>query len=685
MSSPRAPVSLKTARTLDFDSSSSRMGMSPRAVGLMPSFESSEDSPPPRRSNVNGSGGISSGDVRNKRNSNIEFSTWGTPGSMRPIVGSPSLVDDFPVAAPREKLESVEVVPLRSSTPPTQPIVNLKPQPVEMAPWSPVLPTATTQVIAIGEGLGGGPQRDEKGRKINKKKWMQDDPLNEGFPGAGAAVEEGDGKKGGNYKKRWSRSVVDFFSDKSGTTVPVKETTPVTAPAPKRFSTQLKSLSLVNLLSTSGKNKEGQGDSPVTPTSSDGNAVAALDSGARSSPPPDVPERSSSHRNSAYLRRRARLSPAAENNKSKLSHSPSLPALREQSEYQRGAAEKVQTWLTSAPTNGRRTSASSNAGLGFSTDSSQDGATLVGSPVMPSESEVPRKQSPLVKRFPGLFRKSKSFSGSEQQNLSDRQGQQRPAHSRAASSSSSFNSDSSKGSFLYRLRNASTTSLARLSGSNKKEEIPHYARTSASRPTSSLGWNSNRQEQNEAEDEEVAGAAEIEGQPTRKSSGDTTSSTHSPMPIVDEGEEENGDLMPPSGTRFLEVNLQSGLFSVEELMSELNQGPGGSPTETEVDLRRRSDIQRDPVGRSSFDTAGTEQTTMSYISGTTGDIHEAAIGHVVSAPFLPKDPSSPIRLAFPAPPARATSPIPSGARTPTLDGSVTPKMMTGRRLEFGSD
>lgn len=69
--------------------------------------------------------------------------------------------------------------------------------------------------LGIGEGFGGGPQRDERGKKIDAKRWRLADPLTNASPRTAVDVYTNDkpGKSKAGLKERFSQSVLNLLGD----------------------------------------------------------------------------------------------------------------------------------------------------------------------------------------------------------------------------------------------------------------------------------------------------------------------------------------------------------------------------------------------------------------------------------------------------------------------------------------
>lgn len=190
------------------------------------------------------------------------------------------------------------------------------PEPVSYKPVSfrTMSPPPPVGVIGLGEGLAGGPQRDTRGKKIDLNRWRRADPLVVGRPSEAAAVTATASPAKPTFKKRFSQSLLNLLGDSSGEKSRQQEEAvdPFAADVPQPMPVA-KSSALSKIFSF-GRNASKLALVDTAPSSS-GDA------------PPAVPERSSSHRNSAFLRQRQRQ--RINEPLSRIPYSPSMPMLVE--------------------------------------------------------------------------------------------------------------------------------------------------------------------------------------------------------------------------------------------------------------------------------------------------------------------------------------------------------------------
>lgn len=222
--------------------------------------------------------------------------------------------------------------------PPLSPLavpVSLEPVSHEPVSFRPMSPPPPVGVIGLGEGLAGGPQRDTRGKKIDLNRWRRADPLVVGRSADASAAAVNTSPAKPTFKKRFSQSLLNLLGDSSGEKSKQQEESadPFAADVPQP-ATVAKPSTLSKIFSFGRNASKLQLVDPVPQNDVDA--------------PPPVPERSSSHRNSAFLRQRQRQ--RINDPLSRIPYSPSMPMLVESgsSNEMISSQTRVLSWLSAS-------------------------------------------------------------------------------------------------------------------------------------------------------------------------------------------------------------------------------------------------------------------------------------------------------------------------------------------------
>lgn len=203
-------------------------------------------------------------------------------------------------------------------------------------------------VIGLGEGIAGGPQRDERGKRIDLRRWRMADPMTADNPRTAVDVytNADQEKQKPGFKKRFSQSVLNLLGDKKSS-----KNQEVTGHEMLQSQPAKKNLkrSVSDLLGLSGRTRTYDWDQPqgshVTLKATGNNfkrsesspANLAAIAGTRS---PLLPFLQRSHRNlpSQQMRKQASGLPA----------SPSMPALSAILNRKDSPDLRIQNWLNAS-------------------------------------------------------------------------------------------------------------------------------------------------------------------------------------------------------------------------------------------------------------------------------------------------------------------------------------------------
>lgn len=209
---------------------------------------------------------------------------------------------------------------------------------------------AASGVIGLGEGIAGGPQRDERGRRINLRRWRKADPmLADGLRTAVDVYTNGEPEKQRTgFKKRFSQSVLNLLGESKK---PSKNGQVVSPPQSKPVKKELRR-SVTDLLGLSGRTRTYDWNQPQDSPGALVTAKQRLNSFKRSESTPInlsvavstgpswLPFLQGSHRNLPSQETRKQIS--------RLPASPSMPALSASLNRKASPDMRIQDWLNAS-------------------------------------------------------------------------------------------------------------------------------------------------------------------------------------------------------------------------------------------------------------------------------------------------------------------------------------------------
>lgn len=209
---------------------------------------------------------------------------------------------------------------------------------------------AASGVIGLGEGIAGGPQRDERGRRINIRRWKKADPmLANGTRTAVDVYTNGEPEKQRTgFKKRFSQSLLNLLGESKK---PSKNGGAVNRPQPKSVKKELRQ-SVTDLLGLSGRTRTYDWNQPQDSQGALATAKQRLNPFRRSESTPINLSVGASTRSSSlpFLQRSHHNLPSQETRKpiSRLPASPSMPALSSSLNRKASPDLRIQDWLNAS-------------------------------------------------------------------------------------------------------------------------------------------------------------------------------------------------------------------------------------------------------------------------------------------------------------------------------------------------
>ncbi|KAI5454573.1 hypothetical protein NCC49_003467 [Naganishia albida] len=214
-------------------------------------------------------------------------------------------------------------------------------------------------VIGLGEGIAGGPQRDERGKKIDSRRWRMADPMLLGKPRTAVDVYTNDnsGKQKTGFKEKFSQSMLNLLGEtkKSKRQQADGAAGAETSQWPRKMTKKEKRKSVTDLLGPSVPRATYEWTQPKSPQANTPGAKArAFFKRSESTPAqlaemanprhvgsPPLPDPSLSRR-SRFFSSRTRNEPRS------LPVSPSMPALSASLHGQSSSDLRIQTWLNAS-------------------------------------------------------------------------------------------------------------------------------------------------------------------------------------------------------------------------------------------------------------------------------------------------------------------------------------------------
>lgn len=219
----------------------------------------------------------------------------------------------------------------------------------------------TPGVIGLGEGIAGGPQRDERGKRIDSRRWRIADPMLLGKPRTAVDVYTNDnsGKPKTGFKEKFSQSMLNLLGDTKKTKRQQADgnVDPETSQWPRKMTKKEKRKSVTDLLGPSvprttydwNQPKPVQSETPgakarssLFKRSESTPAQLAMMADPRCTGPSSSLDPALSKRSRFFPSRNARMEPRS------LPISPSMPALSASMRQQSASDLRIQTWLNAS-------------------------------------------------------------------------------------------------------------------------------------------------------------------------------------------------------------------------------------------------------------------------------------------------------------------------------------------------
>ncbi|KAJ9108964.1 hypothetical protein QFC21_000287 [Naganishia friedmannii] len=219
--------------------------------------------------------------------------------------------------------------------------------------------------LGIGEGFGGGPQRDERGKKIDARRWRLADPLSNASPRSAMDVYTNDktGKSKVGLKERFSQSVLNLLGDSKKGKARASERNlrePGPSQWPRKTTKAEKRKSVNDLLGPSAPRATYAWNDPVhrsaekeTPGNRArriffGRSDRNLTNRLRDPNPVDLPPAKMVKSGSAFFSQPPHSAFQPPPGMRKLPFSPSMPALSSSLNGRTASDIRIQTWLNTS-------------------------------------------------------------------------------------------------------------------------------------------------------------------------------------------------------------------------------------------------------------------------------------------------------------------------------------------------